>query len=210
MELADHPDRTFVTYIPSGIQEGFCHSQSLQAMGRNMQCLDPSLVSNYLTCEVQLGRMWQLPPGVFPRGVHMSPLGLIPKKNRPGQWRLILDLSSPQGVSINNGISKELSSLAYCSIDLLSAHMVKSDIKEAYCMVLIQPEDQHLLRVKWQESIFIDRILPFGLRSAPKIRTEVADAIQWILARQGVSKSLYYLDDFVLVAHSWSSVECQK
>ena len=33
MELADHPDRTFVTYILSGIQEGFHRSQSLQAMG---------------------------------------------------------------------------------------------------------------------------------------------------------------------------------
>ena len=77
-------------------------------------------------------------------------------------------------------------------------------------MVLIHPKDQHLLGVKWQEPIFIDRILPFSLKSAPKIRTEVADAIRWILARQGVSKSLHYLDDFVLVAHSWSSVECQK
>ena len=40
-------------------------------------------------------------------GVHVSPYGVIPKKSKPNKWRLILDLSSPTGHSVNEGIDKE-------------------------------------------------------------------------------------------------------
>ena len=43
----------------------------------------------------------------------------------------------------------------------------------------------------------MDKVLPFGLRSAPKIYSAVADAMQWILLRAGVDV-IHYLDDFLL------------
>lgn len=46
--------------------------------------------------------------------IHCTPFGIIPKKSKPGKWRLIVDLSSPEGHSVNDGISKDL---AYVSID---------------------------------------------------------------------------------------------
>ena len=52
-----------------------------------------------------------------PQGI--SPIGAIPKKHKPGKWRLIMDLSSPAGSSINDGISSEWSSISYVSIDFL-------------------------------------------------------------------------------------------
>ena len=64
--------------------------------------------------------MIKLPKGVQPSGVHNSPLGAIPKKNKPGKWRLIVDLSSPPSHSINDSISIESSSLLYPSIDHLA------------------------------------------------------------------------------------------
>ena len=48
-----------------------------------------------------------------PPGIHISPLGVIPKKNKQGKYLLIVDLSSPAGFSINDGISQELSSMKY-------------------------------------------------------------------------------------------------
>ena len=48
-------------------------------------------------------------------------------------------------------------------------------------MVSIHPHDQHLLAMVWGGNIFVDRCLPFGLRSAPKIFTAVADALAWVL-----------------------------
>ena len=222
-QLANHPDRQFVNYILSGIHDGFrigfCRSYPLQYSGQNLHILRPSLVSDYLAREVQLHRMWRCPKGFFPRGIHISPIGLIPKKHKPGRWRLIVDLSSPMNFSVNEGISKERSSLSYASVDHLAAlivaagrgsFLVKADIKEAYRMVPVHPEDQYLLGVQWQGTVFIDRMLPFGLRSTPKIFTAITDAIQWMLRRQGVSRGLHYLDDFIFVAQSQPSAELQK
>ena len=76
---------------------------------------------------------------LHPPGIHISPLGVIPKKNKPGKWRLIVDLSSPAGFSVNDGISQEHSSMRYTCLDHLAllvnsvgrgALLVKADIKE--------------------------------------------------------------------------------
>ena len=121
------------------------------------------------------------------------------------------DLSSPGGLSINDGIFQELSSVKYTSLDHLAylvnstgrgALLVKADIKEAYRMIPVHPQDQLLLGVKWNDSYYVDRMLPFGLRSAPKIFSAVADGLQWILTQRGITNLLHYLDDFVFVAAS--------
>jgi len=61
--------------------------------------------------------------------------------------------------------------------------------------------------VKWEN---LDQALPFGLCSAPKIFSAVADAIQWILLNQGIHKLLHYLDDFILVTKDHSEAVVQK
>ena len=94
-------------------------------------------------------------PGAI-KGVHISPMGIIPKRNRPGKWRLIVDMSSPHGASLNDGIEHWQSSLSYSTIDHLSTFILsagqgvfltKVDIKEAYLMVPVHPEDQPLLGI---------------------------------------------------------------
>ncbi len=35
----------------------------------------------------------------------MSMMSLVPKEHHPGKWRLIVDLSSPKGASVNDGVS---------------------------------------------------------------------------------------------------------
>ena len=59
----------------------------------------------------------------------------------------------------------------------------------------------------WDKSLFIDTTLPFGLRSAPKIFTAVADVAEWIARQQGVTTILHYLDDFLVIGHP-DSAEC--
>jgi len=76
-QLVDHPDQRFVDYILSGIHYdfhiGFCHSHPLQYTGgQNPHVPRPSVVSDYLACEVQLNRMWQCPPGCSPRGAQLA------------------------------------------------------------------------------------------------------------------------------------------
>ena len=72
--------------------------------------------------------------------IHVNPFGVIPKST-PGKWRLITNLSAPLHGSINDGISKELSSLSYISVDMVAEQVVwlgrgallaKLDIQSAY------------------------------------------------------------------------------
>ena len=224
-ELLLHPDQCFVQYILSGIANGFRigfdRHCPLRQPHYTMLTQNPSIIAEYLQREVALGRMKCLPSTGLGchRGVHLSPIGAIPKKHRPGKWRLIVDLSSPSNASVNDGISSEWSSLKYPTVDHLStlilqegkgAFLVKADLKEAYRMIPVHPHDQLLLGVEWDGAIFTDMALPFGLRSAPKIFSAVADALQWILVHKGVKNILHYLDDFILVAGSLAEANAQK
>ena len=62
--------------------------------------------------------------------------------------------------------------------------------------------------MKWDNFIFIDTYLPFGLHSVPKLFNILADLLQWIAQQQGVSHIIHYLDDFLLLNFPGSN-ECQ-
>ena len=66
-------------------------------------------------------------------------------------------------------------------------------------MVPVHPDDWPLLGMHWQGASYVDTRPPFGLRSAPKIFTAVADALHWIMVHQGMANSIHYLDDFLFV-----------
>ena len=55
-------------------------------------------------------------PSSYP-DLHVSRCGVIPKKNQPGKWCLILHLSSPSGRTVNDGIPKEDFSVHYMKVD---------------------------------------------------------------------------------------------
>ncbi len=57
------------------------------------------------------------------------------------------------------------------------ALLVKLDLKNTYRSVPVHPEDRRLLAMQWKATKYLDAALPFGLRSAPKIFTAVADAL---------------------------------
>ena len=143
-------------------------------------------------------------------GIHCSPFGVIPKKGKANKWRLIVDLSAQE---VNDGISKELSSLSYLSVDQVVARvlilgrgmlMAKMDICQAYRNIPVHPHDQPLLGVEWKGMVYVDLALPFGLRSAPLLFTAVGDALQWIMLQQGVSWLGHYMDDFVTMG-GWNA-----
>ena len=171
---------------------------------------NPHIIEEYLQHEVSLGRMWKPPLALVAlRPLQVSPIGVIPKKHKPGKWRLIVDLSVPEGSSVNDGIDKDTCSLSYVSIDKIvdcilevgrGVEMAIIDIKEAYWNIPVHPEDRPLLGVRWQNELYLDKVLPFGLRSAPLIFTAVADALQWIIERRGVCHIFHYLVDYITIA----------
>jgi hypothetical protein len=71
--------------------------------------------------------------------------------------------------------------------------MAKLDLQVAYRAVPVHPSDQRLLGVSWQDTTFIVKALPFGLRSA------LTDAMMWMLYERGIEIAINYLDDFLLL-----------
>ena len=90
-----------------------------------------------------------------------------------------------------------------------SSLLVKLDLKEAYRAIPVHPSDQRLLAVSWMGSTYIDKALPFGLRSAPKLFTALTDAMMWVLHQRGVVTALHYLDDFLLLGPPRSVILCR-
>ena len=164
----------------------------------------PHLVEAHIKAEVEAGHLLGPLPPHLARIAQTSPIGLIPKAHQPGKWKLIVDLSSPAGHSINDGIAPDLCHMQYASV-LDAVRMIQSlgvgtqlaklDLHNAYSMVPVHPDDHPLLGIQWDQDVFIDTALPFGLRSAPNIFSALADALAWI----GVTRQLHYLDHFLLV-----------
>lgn len=85
--------------------------------------------------------------------------------------------------------------------------LAKIDIESAFRNVPVHPDDRHLLGMKWKDEVFVDTVLPFGLRSEPKIFNTIADALQWIAKHRGIAYLEHFLDDFITVGAP-QSPEC--
>ena len=113
--------------------------------------------------------------------------------------------------------AKPLCSLKYVTIDDAikeiirlgrGALLAKIDIKSAFRLLPVHPVDRHMLGMRWNDGVYIDTCLPFGLRSAPKLFNLLADMLAWIAGQNGVSFLLHYLDDFLTIGPA-SSPTCQ-
>ena len=82
--------------------------------------------------------------------------------------------------------------------------LAKFDLQSAYQVVLVHPQDQHFLGCSWEDQIYLDTALPFGLCSAPKLYSAVADALARAMLSSRVQYLLHYLDDFLILGSSMS------
>ena len=199
---ADHPDKQFSSYILNGIAHGFhigaVRAGSLRSNQSNMPSvqLQSQLVASQISDEKESGRLLGPLPPHLASLVRMSPIGLIPKPHQPGKWKLIVDLSSPGGASVNDSIDTHVCHMRYASLldaaELImhlgaGSQLAKVDLQQAYRIVPVHPDDHHLLGIRWGQDVYIDTALPFGLRSAAKKISAVADALASILHSKGVA-----------------------
>ena len=219
-ELAQHPNKAWVSRLLSGITHGvdigyMGPREPMDARNLLSAHTHPHIIHAHLQKEVEAGRIrgpFQDRP--FP-SLRCSGLGVVPKKGN--KWRMILHLSAPFGSSINDFISKESFSLRYSSVDdavrfLITlgtgARMAKADLKSAFRMVPVRPKDWELLGMQWQGAYYFDTCFPFGLRSAPYLFNQYAEALQWMLHHNhGLTHILHYLDDF-FIAGPPESTQC--
>ena len=209
VELGVHPDREFVAWLIDGMERGvrigYDYSRGVGGrVGKNMRSAlkHPQPIDQYVQSERAAGRIIRLRDvdhGAFQMPMsasmlHISRIGVIPKPHQPGKWRFITKLSSAKGGSVNDGVSPGLCSVSYASVGNVvrcimslgkGALLAKFDITSAYRIIPVHSEDHRLLGVRWRGKLLADGALPFGLRSAPKLFTAVADALLWIMGRHG-------------------------
>lgn len=165
---------------------------------------NPQVAVKLVEKEVELGRM----AGPFVdkpfSNLRVSPIGLVPKKD--GAYRLIHHLSFPQGSSINDFIHPDLCKVKYASfddaIDLVSrlgqgAQLGKMDIKSAFRLLPISPNDFELLGVKVDGKYYFDKCLPMGCSISCSLFEKFSTFLEWVVKQRCNSEDLlHYLDDF--------------
>lgn len=179
-------------------------------------------VSNIITNDLELGRLYgpfKDPPFKY---YVTSPLGAIPKRGS-NKIRVIHDLSFPPTRSVNDYIDPEEFSLSYSSIDdatcLINSfdsgtvYLAKLDLQDAYKHIFVRPADWHLLGFTWpddkgNEAVYFSKVLNFGLRSSPALFDAYSGALLDLMVDAGAASStVRYVDDFLTIADSAES--CQ-
>ena len=213
--LADHPNRVFVSNLLQtfrlGANIGFFGRRSPR-FSRNLPTAlaQPDIVKANLDKEVSLGRVagpFSAPP--FPN-FQVSPIGLVPKKYWD-KFRTIFHLPFPKSgvTSINYPISKEDFSLNYITIDTAiegilangrGCFLAKTDVDSAFRLIPLRPRDYELFSMQWEGKFYYDKVLPFGLRSAPYLFNQLSEAVEWLLLNHcGISFVCHILDDFLVI-----------
>ena len=199
------------------LTQGFTNGFSLKFQGPRVpiRCVNlKSFSSNFqvgmqkVNQEIQAGRFagpFSHPP--FP-DLHCSPLGLVPKKE-PHEFRLIHHLSAPHGRSINQGIAKEDATVQYSTFDdavrLIQVGgrgvlMAKADIKSAFRLLPVRPEDYPLLGFQIGSQFFFDKALPMGCAISCNLFEKFSRFLSWAMEQQTDLHSIvHYLDDFLFV-----------
>ena len=212
--LKEYPNQRFVDTLLSislyGARIGFegTPSEPTRRPNHSSAFAHPEVISKSIQAELEKGRFKQIES--LPLNSFCSPVGLVPKMANGLQngWRIIFDLSSPEGSSVNDGIPKEYGTLVYENLENAvrlvaqagkGAMMMKRDLKAAFRHVPIAPCDYWLLIFEWEGRFYVDMFLPFGLRTAPRIFNLFAEALHWVFETLHEWNTTHYLDDFLFV-----------
>lgn len=162
-------------------------------------------VANELSCKRIAGPFLDPPLPNF----RSSPLGLVPKKSSPGEYRMIHHLSFPDDLSVNDGIAQSHRTVKYQSIyDAIAliqhfgkgSLMAKTDIAHAYKIIPIHPSNYNLLGFRVHNEYYYDKTLPFGLSYSCQLFERFSSALQWILEHKfQVQGCAHILDDFFFI-----------
>ncbi|XP_077781388.1 uncharacterized protein LOC144327059 [Podarcis muralis] len=212
--LKFYPNRQAAHLLEEGFSEGFripvAFTPNSSCPPNQKSVLErPDIALKKIQKEITAGRV--AGPFVTPpiEGLHISPLGIVPKK-APGEFRMIHNLSYPKGTSVNDAIPQEMCTVKYSSFDQAvrlvrsfgrGAFLAKCDIESAFRLLPVHPEDYRWLGFKFQGAFFIDKAMPMGCSIACAAFETFSTFLEWALKfRTGALGVGHYLDDFILVA----------
>ena len=222
-ELQEYPDRQTAEELKNGFKNGFhinFEGPRKLVISKNLPSANkaPDIVRQKITKELEAGRVAGPFQTVPFTDFRVSPLGLVPKK-QPGEYRLIHHLSYPEVDSINDYIDPEFCSVQYTRFDQAvkmiqklgkGALLGKADIKNAFCLMIISPDDFPLLGFMFDGQYFFDRCLPFGLSYSCALWEKFAHFLHYAVREScTVGELEHYLDDFLFGGEA-GTTDCQE
>ena len=157
--------------------------------------MKPEVIKQHIKNECQTGRLLGPVPLGLVAACQVSSIELVPK-SQPVAWHLIVDLSFPEGHSVNDGIDFNLASMRYSHIDDAvrviralgqGALLAKVDLKSAYRVIPMHRDDWHLLAIQWIHCTSVEtQHCQLGCALLQSYFLVVADALAWCMWKQGV------------------------
>ena len=216
-ELLNHPDKSFVNYLCTGLIKGFDTMVKYDNV-KTKECKNnlsarsqKEVVSELIKKELDNGFIYGPFEQLHFENYRVSPLGVAEGKYSKKK-RLILDLSAPHNdddPSINDLIDKASCSMSYVKIDdairIITSYgkgtkLCKFDIRNAFKICPVLPSQWPLFCFKWETFYYFYVRLSFGCRSSPKIFDNISSAICFIAEHNyKVKHILHLLDDFLTI-----------
>lgn len=207
--LSDYEDKEVITYLRYGWPVG-CVDSGVQSLPQNHKgaLQNKEQVRNYLDTQAKKGSLIALDNNPFGDRARFSPINTRDKRDNPEEKRIIVDLSSPRGYSINDGTPKEFfldkeQELHFPTIDSLveiirnkgaGCLLYKVDRKSAYKFECLDPGDVHLMGMKFEDKFYFDATLVMGARHAAGCCHRTTSALMFIHQQNGYSGTCF-IDD---------------
>ena len=168
-------------YLIDGFTMGFhlkSNQKVRQAVCQNLKSALalPGVTKEKIVKETEMGRLSGPFLGFTIKKLVISPIGLCAKKT--DGWRMIHHLSFPEGMSVNDTIPHIEATVQYATVDQAVEKIVKldqgcflakTDIKSAFRLIPLHPDDYPLVGFKWDGGYYFDKCLPMGASSACNI-----------------------------------------
>ena len=179
--------------FPVGYEEG---SRPAEGCSNHWSALSVDIVHSVQ--KVGLGAMvGPFKQSPFEGWDRQNPLMTRPKRDSQRR-RVILDLSYPQGSSVNSGEPVGVLDGAGFKIKLPNpwdlaeairqqgrgALIYKVDLIRAYCQLQSCPLDWPLLVIAWEGELYVDVAVPFGLRHGASACQRTTEAVAELLAKE--------------------------
>ncbi len=210
--LREYPDYQVCDFLEYGWPINYTapHAPKVPQQNHRSALTHPAAVDKDIQKDLAMGALiGPFAANPFPSvELTVSPLQTVPKANSPDERRIVVDLSFPEGTSVNDGIPKdtflgEPTDLHYPSIDSLAdiirtkgrgALLFKSDLRAAYKQLPICPADWPLCGISWKDQLFVYTREIFGLRSSALACQRTTLCIKYLFELAGYDCCVF-LDD---------------
>ena len=204
-------DQTLVPMLEFGFPVGYMGNQLPDTKAANHSSASnfPQHVDKFIRTELEhKAIMGPFEHSPFSPWYRTNPLMTRPKRDSQDR-RVILDLSYPEGASVNAQIPCQSLLNATFKLRLPTpkqladrimtlgpgCHLFKIDLSRAYRQLRSDPRDWPFLGISWAGGQYVDTAIPFGLRHGASACQRTSEAVSAITFHKCQAVTLPYVDD---------------